>query len=149
MMKISVALFISAVVGIGWAIGFLNIPGEWYAALNKPVFNPPNWIFGPVWTALYVLIGIAGWRTWRQGTHRRPFLLWLLQMGLNFSWSPVFFTFHALEPAFGIILALFLAIVAFIITCWGRDRASAWLFVPYAAWVAFAGVLNFSLIALN
>jgi benzodiazapine receptor len=85
-------LFVVAVVAIGSLIGTMNIPDEWYQSLNKASFNPPNWIFAPVWTVLYILIGIAGARTWLMGGFSKRFQVWLTQMGLNFLWSPVFFS---------------------------------------------------------
>ena len=142
-------LFLLLSVGGGLLSGLYNLPGEWYAGLAKPPFNPPNWIFGPVWTVLYVLIGIAGWRTWERRYQGVAMQLWFGQMALNFAWSPVFFTWHAIGIALAIIVALLLAVVAFITVSWRRDRLSAWLFVPYAVWVAFATMLNASLLFLN
>lgn len=142
-------LFLLLSVGGGLLSGIYNMPGEWYADLAKPPFNPPNWIFGPVWTVLYVLIGIAGWRTWERRQQGVAMQLWFGQMALNFAWSPVFFTWHAIGIALAIIVALLLAVVAFIAVSWNRDRVGAWLFVPYAAWVAFATMLNASLLFLN
>jgi tryptophan-rich sensory protein len=142
-------LFVLLAVGGGLVIGAFNVPGGWYASLEKPPFNPPGWVFGPVWTALYVLIGIAGWRTWRRDRSGWPMRLWWTQLVLNFAWSPVFFTLHQIGAALAIVLALFAAIVAFIVTARKLDRTAAWLFVPYAAWVAFASLLNGSILALN
>ena len=139
--------FLLAVVGIGLFIGTVTRPDGWYAALAKPSFNPPSWVFAPVWTLLYVLIAIAGARTFERGTGGFP--LWLGQMALNFTWSPVFFGLHRPGLALAIILALLMAILAFIATRWRADRTAALLFVPYAAWVAFAGVLNASIALLN
>lgn len=142
-------LFVALSLGGGLLLGAFNTPGEWYAALEKPPFNPPGWLFGPVWTTLYILIGIAGWRSWRTTPSATPMWLWWLQMALNFAWSPVFFTLHNIAVALVIIIALLLTILAFIITTWRRDQTSALLFVPYAAWVAFASLLNGSILALN
>jgi benzodiazapine receptor len=142
-------LFVALSLGGGLLIGAFNTPGEWYAALEKPPFNPPGWLFGPVWTTLYVLIGIAGWRTWQNARSSASMWLWWLQMALNFAWSPVFFTLHGIGAAFAIILALLLTILAFIVVTWKRDHTSASLFLPYAAWVAFASLLNGSILALN
>jgi tryptophan-rich sensory protein len=141
--------FIVGVVAIGSLIGVLNIPGEWYQSLTKPPFNPPNWIFGPVWTALYVLIGIAGARTWIAGPRSGRMTIWFVQMVLNFLWSPAFFGFQT--PALGlvVIVPLLLAILAFIRASWTGDRPSALLFVPYALWVGFATLLNASILILN
>jgi tryptophan-rich sensory protein len=142
-------LFIAVVVGVGVLIGFTNLPGAWYAGLAKPWFNPPNWLFGPVWTMLYVLIAIAGWRTFRRDPIGMTMRLWIGQLLLNWAWSPVSFTMHALWPAFAILVVLWLAIAAFIAGSWRADRTAAWLFVPYLAWVSFAGLLNVSLAILN
>lgn len=142
-------VFVVAVVAIGALIGVNNVPGEWYQSLQKPFFNPPNWIFGPVWTSLYVLIGIAGARTWirkRMGTRMR---LWFTQMVLNFLWSPIFFGMQSPAGALIIIIPMLVCILAFIALTYRRDRISMWLFVPYALWVAFATVLNASIGILN
>lgn len=143
------ALFIVVVVGVGGLIGVATSPGEWYESLTKPPFNPPNWIFGPVWTALYVLIAIAGWRTFETAPRSAGMLLWCVQMVLNWIWSPVWFGLHLLWPAFVVILAILATILLFIANQWQRDRLSALLFAPYAAWVAFASLLNLSVAILN
>lgn len=142
-------LFLVLALGGGLASGFVAAPGEWYAALAKPPFNPPAWVFAPVWTLLYVLIAIAGWRVWQRDRRSRPMLLWWAQLALNFAWTPVFFGAHAIGLALFVILMLLAAILGFIATAWQRDRPAAWLFAPYAAWVAFAAVLNGSIWLLN
>lgn len=142
-------LFISLVLGGGLAIGYFTAPGEWYRSLEKPAFNPPNWIFGPVWSALYVMIGIAGWRIWRADSGSLAMKLWWAQLALNFLWSPTFFTAHQIGAALAIILALLATIVLFIASARRVDRVAAWLFAPYAAWVAFASALNASILTLN
>lgn len=146
---LSLALFVVLVVGGGSLIGINNVPGEWYQALAKPPFNPPNWIFGPVWTILYVLIAVAGWRVWKAERTGGAMSVWWLQLGLNFLWSPVFFTLNQIGLAFLVIVVLLFAIFAFIRINWHRDRTSAVLFLPYAAWVAFAALLNGSIWLLN
>lgn len=145
----ALVLFLALVIGGGLAIGFFTRPGEWYAALEKPGFNPPNWIFAPVWTALYVMIAIAGWRVWRADSGSLAMKLWWAQLALNFLWSPTFFAAHQIGAALAIILAMLATIVAFIAASWKRDRIAALLFAPYAAWVAFASTLNASILALN
>ena len=146
---ISLLLFLVLVLGAGLALGGLTMPAAWYAGLTKPSFNPPAWLFGPVWTMLYVLVAVAGWRVWRRDRHGLPMKLWWAQLALNFLWTPVFFGAHQISIAFLVILLLLAAILGFIATAWGQDRVAAWLFVPYAAWVAFASVLNGSIWALN
>lgn len=144
----SLLLFIVVVLGIGWAVGYVTAPSEWYANLNKPFFNPPGWLFAPVWSILYVLIAIAGWRVWTAGETTLT-SLWFIQMVLNFLWSPAFFGIQMPALALVIIIVLLVTIYAFIVKAWNRDRTSALLFLPYAAWVTFATLLNFSIVVLN
>ena len=143
------ALFLAVVIGIGAVIGISTAPGEWYAGLNKPPFNPPNWLFGPVWFTLYVLIAVAGWRTFMSEPNGTGMKLWYGQMALNWLWTPVWFGLHLIWPAFIVIVAIDVLVLAFIANRWQRDRLSAWLFVPYAAWVLFASLLNLSIAILN
>lgn len=143
------AVFLVVVIGVGAFIGISTAPGEWYAALEKPPFNPPNAVFGPVWFTLYLVIAIAGWRTFLRAPNGPAMKLWYGQMILNWLWSPVWFTLHWLWPAFVVIFAIFLLILTFIARSWNEDRVSAGLFVPYAAWVGFASLLNLSIAILN
>ena len=146
---VRLAVFVAFVLGGGFLIGYINVPGSWYAGLNKPWFNPPNWIFAPVWSAIYLLIALAGWRTWERCGHGTAMRLWLLQMALNFLWSPIFFSAHLPGGALAIILALFGVNLAFVLRQWNSDRISSAMFVPYAAWVGFASLLNLSIVYLN
>ncbi len=146
---VALVVFMVLVIGVGVLIGVSNTPDAWYEALQKPPFNPPNWVFGPVWLALYVLIAIAGWRVFQRDALSLPLGLWAGQMLLNWIWSPVWFTAHQLWTAFAIIAVLLVVILAFIGVTWRRDRVAALLFVPYAAWVAFAATLNLSIAILN
>ncbi|AJA66360.1 CrtK/TspO family sensor protein [Bradyrhizobium japonicum] len=136
-------------VGIGWLIGATNLPGAWYAGLAKPDFVPPNWAFPVAWTILYIMIAVAGWRTFRRERSGRAMQVWAAQLALNFVWSPVMFTMHQIGAALVILICLFVAIVTYISLETSRDRLAAALFVPYAAWVAFAGVLNAAIWRLN
>ena len=146
---ILLAVFLAVVIGVGAVIGISTAPCEWYAGLAKPPFNPPNWLFGPVWFALYALIAIAGWRTFLAEPNGLAMKFWYGQMGLNWLWSPVWFSLHLLWPAFIVIITIFALILAFIHNRWRRDPVSAWLFVPYAAWVGFASLLNLAIATLN
>jgi tryptophan-rich sensory protein len=146
---LSLIVFLLLVVGGGLAIGFFTSPGEWYAELAKPEFNPPNWLFGPVWTVLYALIAVAGWRAFVRDRSGWPMRLWWAQLVLNFMWSPAFFAAHRIGLALVVILLLLAAVLAFIVAAWRHDREAAWLFAPYAAWVAFASMLNASILVLN
>ncbi|MCB1467980.1 MAG: tryptophan-rich sensory protein [Rhizobiaceae bacterium] len=141
--------FLVLVLGGGMIIGFISQPGEWYAALEKPPFNPPNWIFAPVWSSLYVLIAIAGYRTWVSYPASSAMRLWIVQLVLNFLWTPIFFTLHLPGAALVVLLLMLASIVGFIAASGPQDRASALLFLPYALWVAFAGALNAAIWWLN
>lgn len=146
---VSLILFLALVLGGGLALSGLSMPGAWYAGLVKPSFNPPAWLFGPVWTVLYILIAVAGWRVWQRDRTGWPMKLWWVQMALNFLWTPVYFGAHQIGLALVVILLMLAAILAFIASAWRQDRVAAWLFVPYAAWVAFASLLNGSIWMLN
>ncbi len=127
-------------------------PGRWYAALSKPSWNPPSWVFGPVWGILYILMAVAAWLVWRQNGFAGaaiPLAVYLLQLILNALWSWLFFGLHDLMIAFLEILTLWLAILGTIVLFWGLNLASGILLVPYILWVTFAAVLNFTLWRLN
>ncbi|WP_171236981.1 TspO/MBR family protein [Ruegeria sp. HKCCA6837] len=141
--------FLALMVGGGILIGTLTAPGDWYAQLSKPAFNPPNWIFGPVWTVLYILIATAGWRQFETDRSSTAMKLWWAQMGLNFLWSPAFFVLQLPWFALVVIVALLAVIVMFIARVWNSDRVSALAFLLYFAWVAFATALNLSIAILN
>lgn len=141
--------FFALTLGGGILIGTLTAPGDWYAQLSKPAFNPPNWIFGPVWSVLYVLIAMVGWRQFETDRSSAAMKLWWAQMGLNFLWSPTFFVLQLPWFALVVIAALLIVIVVFIARVRNSDRVSALAFLPYFAWVAFATTLNFSIAILN
>jgi len=145
----SLLLFVALVLSGGLIIGFATAPGEWYAALSKPAFSPPSWIFAPVWSTLYIVIAITGWRVWRKGPNNLPMKLWWRQLALNFVWSPIFFSGHRIDIGFGVILLLLMTIVGFIMITSRWDKVASLLFAPYAVWVAFASVLNGAIWLLN
>jgi translocator protein len=147
--RIQLIPFIAVVVGGGLLIGATNLPGAWYAGLTKPSLTPPNWLFAPAWTVIYTLIAVAGWRTFQRRPLGLAMALWVVQLALNFLWSPVMFTLHAIAAALFIILAMLTVIFAFIAVQWPRDRIAAWLFVPYAVWVTYASMLNAAILRLN
>ncbi|MGE0280422.1 MAG: TspO/MBR family protein [Rhizobiaceae bacterium] len=141
--------FLVLALGGGTLIGLATVPGEWYANLQKPWFNPPNWIFAPVWTLLYVAIAIAGWRTFLRRPGGATMAIWAIQMILNFTWSPAFFGLRMPGLALIVLVHLLAAIAAFVFVTRKVDRLSSLLFMPYLAWVAFATVLNAAIIWLN
>jgi tryptophan-rich sensory protein len=124
-------------------------PGPFYAALQKPTWTPPNAWFGPVWTALYVMIAIAGWIAWRAQGFGPLLWLWLLQLCLNGAWPYLMFGEKQITSALMDIAALWLAILAFIVVAWPVRRSASLLFVPYLLWVSFATALNFEVWRLN
>ena len=142
-------VFLVAVIGIGFVIGMLTAPGAWYAALTKPWFNPPNWLFGPVWAVLYVIIALTGWHLFTTRPRSAEMRLWWAQIVLNFLWSPMFFALHL--PALGLLVIanLALVLVFFIRRTWTAQRIVALGFVPYLVWASFATMLNLSIVVLN
>lgn len=146
---LSLTIFLALVIGVGALIGTQTRPGDWYAALQKPWFNPPNWVFAPVWFVLYAMIAGAGWRVWTTNARSVPMALWVVQIVLNWAWSPAWFGLEQPWLAFAIIAALWLTIVAFLWTTRRLDRVAMWLFVPYFLWVSFALSLNLSIALLN
>jgi tryptophan-rich sensory protein len=140
-----------AVAGISSRFTIQAIPG-WYAALAKPSFNPPNRVFGPVWTLLYTLMAIAAWLVWRlpaSTARSRALAAFWVQLALNFAWSFLFFGEHRIAMAFAEIVLLWLAIFATTLLFFRLHRAAGWMFAPYLAWVSFASLLNFSLWRMN
>ncbi len=145
---------------IGWlvltfcaaATGVFVKTGGWYAELIKPTWNPPSWVFGPVWTVLYIMMAVAAWLVWREGgwkAQRGPLTLYVVQWALNALWTPLFFGLQRPGLAFAEILVLLAAIVATVITFWRVRRPAAWLLVPYTAWATFATVLNLTIWRMN
>ena len=131
-------------------IGGLFMPGQWYEELAKPGWTPPGWVFGPVWAILYFLIAVAGVIGWNAPTVRpRATAWWAAQMVLNGAWSWAFFGLQSPGIALAVIAGMLITIVGFIVTCWRDARAASWLFVPYLAWVSFAGLLNLAIFWMN
>jgi benzodiazapine receptor len=137
-----------AVAGIGGLTTTPNIP-NWYATLAKPAWTPPDWIFGPVWSALYLSMALAAWLVWRKGDALLPLTLFAVQLSFNAAWSWLFFGLHSPGIAFVDIVLLWLAIVATTIAFWRRSLVAGLLFVPYLVWVSFATVLNWAIWRLN
>ena len=140
-----------AVSGIGGAVTATSVD-TWYQVLHKPPFNPPDWAFAPVWTTLYVLMAIAGWRVWRHtrsDARRKALMVFAMQLGLNLAWSFLFFGFRQIGMALLEIVILLVVIIANTILFWRIDRLAGALFVPYVLWVAYALVLNAAIWLLN
>lgn len=137
---------------IGSQYTIAEIPG-WYAGLQKPTWNPPNWLFGPVWTLLYILMGIAAylvWKTLPQSAFKKwGLFLYALQLVLNLLWTYLFFSKHQLGAALIEIVVLWLTIFCTIIAFSKVNKTAAWLLVPYISWVSFATMLNYTIWQLN
>ena len=140
-----------AIGAIGGAVTSTSV-GTWYQLLHKPPFNPPDWIFGPVWTVLYIAMAVAAWRVWRRlglGGARHALPLFAIQLLLNLAWTILFFGFQQIGMAMVEIVVLFEFIFVTAVAFWRTDSAAGLLFVPYLGWVGFAALLNASLWRLN
>lgn len=140
---------------VGGLSGFATSQGvaSWYPTLTKPSFNPPSWVFGPVWTALYIMMGVAAYLVWRQGLAapgvKLALIAFAVQLALNGLWSILFFGMQSLGWAFAEIIVLWLALLAAVVLFWRVAQVAGWLLIPYLAWVSFAAVLNGSIWMLN
>jgi translocator protein len=145
---LSLVVFIVLVVATA-STGILFQPGAWYEGLSKPGWTPPNWLFGPVWSVLYLMIAVAGWLVWRIDGAGLAMLLWVAQLILNGMWSWLFFGRRRMDLAFVDVVALWLAIAGFILAAWPVSGMAALLFVPYLVWVSIAGALNRAVWRMN
>ena len=151
--KLLIAIAIPVLVG--GISGFFTVTGveTWYQTIQKPSWNPPNWVFGPVWTTLYVMMGIALWLVWKEDTSRElkmiAGILFAAQLILNFFWSFIFFKLEQPGFAFLEILFMWVAILATIFAFAQVNKTAAWLMVPYISWVSFAAMLNFTIWRMN
>lgn len=143
----ALAGFAAAVV-LAAVVGARFRPDAWYDDLAKPSWQPPKWVFAPVWTVLYVAIAFAGWRLWSLGSSLGV-TLWAVQLGLNAIWSPLFFGAKRIDLALVDIVALWLALAATVAVSASVDGVATWLLAPYLAWVSFAAALNFAVWRLN
>jgi len=137
----------AGLLGSFWTFPNLD---PWYASLAKPSWTPPNWLFGPVWSVLYVMMAIAAWLVWKKsGLASIPILFFLFQLLLNILWSGIFFYLHLPGPAFFEIAMLWFSIIATCISFYRIAPVAGWLLVPYLIWVSYASSLNFSIWRLN
>ncbi len=151
--RLALTGFIAAAFAAGAIGSAATFPAvrAWYPLLAKPGWNPPDWIFGPMWTTLYVLMGIAAWRAWRTGVPAASAVvrIYFVQLGLNALWSVLFFGLR--HPAWALIdiAVLWLLLVWLQRGLWRIDRAAGWLWLPYLLWVSFAAALNAAIVRLN
>ena len=137
-------------LGLGIASGLSGVGGAdtWYRTLEKPPGTPPPWVFGPVWSVLYLMMGVAAGRL----IYRRKMRaagVFAVQFALNLAWTPVFFGMHQVAAALAVIVALWVLLLATIVLAWKADRISAFLLMPYLAWVSYATYLNSGIFLLN
>lgn len=143
---------IAVCLGAGLLGSWITRPSlyPWYESLAKPGWTPPNWLFGPVWTILYLMMGVAAWLLWRKsGVREWPMRLFLVQLLLNVTWSALFFGLRSPGAGFVEIVLLWSAILATLIAFAGVAPVSGWLLLPYLVWVGYAAALNFSIWRLN
>ena len=150
---IKIAVCIAICLALGLFSGFSTVESinSWYRFINKPSWNPPNWIFGPVWTLLYILMGIAValiWHTQHQNK-KTAITFFVIQFALNIAWSFIFFNLHAIGWAFMEIIVMLFFIAITIFSFYKISNPAAWLMVPYLIWVLFATVLNGTIWHLN
>lgn len=146
-------LFCAGCLVVGALAGLATVDGvrTWYRTIAKPSWTPPDWIFGPVWTGLYLAMGVAAWRVWRHPSsveRRRALRLFGVQLALNAAWSPVFFALERPAIALGVIVTLDLALAATIVSFRRVEAFAAGILGPYLAWCIFATALNFAIVRL-
>lgn len=140
------------VAAVAWLGSRFSADTAWFRTLEKPSWNPPGAVFGPVWTALYALMAVAAWRVWRRagwGGARDALALFLVQLALNGAWSWIFFGLQRPGPAFAEIVLLWAAVGATLTAFARYDRVAGWLMIPYFLWVTFAAALNFAIWRMN
>jgi tryptophan-rich sensory protein len=152
-LKLVISLIIPQLVGGTAAYFTVTGTGSWYQSIQKPSWNPPNWIFAPVWTALYIMMGLAFYFVWKADAptvqKRRATLLWTVQLLLNFLWSFLFVNQHQIGWALVEIICLWIGILATILSFAPIHKVAAWLLVPYICWVSFATLLTGAIWQLN
>ncbi|HVN26171.1 MAG TPA: TspO/MBR family protein [Candidatus Paceibacterota bacterium] len=146
---LAVFIALCELVGVGGSLFTVRAIPTWYAKLRKPTFNPPNWVFGPVWTILYALQGIAAYLVFRTSGSGTAFDVFVVQLILNALWTPLFFGAKRLGAALVELVVLLIFIVTTVVLFSGVNAAAAWLMVPYALWSSFATVLNYEIWRLN
>ena len=152
-LKLIIAIVVCELAGGIGSLFTISAISTWYTTLAKPSLNPPGWIFGPVWTTLYLLMGIAAFLVWNKGWDRKDVRkalgVFLLQLVLNAIWSIIFFGLHSPLWAFVDLVAMWLAIFWTMTLFYKISKPAMWLLLPYILWVSFAGYLNYSIWILN
>jgi translocator protein len=153
MLRLFACIAVCLIAGFVGSLYTTQAIPSWYAGLHKPSFNPPNWVFGPVWTILYILMGMGLFLVWREDwtlkTTKVAVSLFAAQLALNVGWSIVFFGFRQIQSALAVIILLWMMIGATILAFDRTSKTAGALLVPYLAWVTFAALLNYSVMQLN
>jgi tryptophan-rich sensory protein len=150
-LKISICVLLCLALGLLSGFSTVESINNWYRFINKPTWNPPNWIFGPMWTLLYILMGIAVALIWHAQAQNKKTAIafFIVQFILNLAWSFIFFKQHAIGWAFAEIIIMLFFISATIVSFYKISKPAAWLMLPYLCWVTFATILNGSILYLN
>ncbi len=151
--KLAIAIISCELVGIISAF-FSTVAGnKWFASLSKPTWNPPGYLFGPVWTTLYLLMGISLWVIWISNNKKlqqeKSLSIFFVQLFFNFCWSIIFFRYHQIDLALFDIVILLISIIITIVSFYKINKLAAWLLLPYLLWVSFATFLNYTIWSLN
>lgn len=151
--KLIFSIIISESIGVIGAVFTMPAISTWYVSLNKPLLSPPNWVFAPVWTIIFAVMGVSVYLVWQKGLDRKSvkiaLTIFIIQLVLNSLWSIIFFGFKNIGLAFGELIILLVAIFTTTLLFYKISRLAAWLLVPYILWVIFAGYLNYSIWRLN
>lgn len=152
---IKLVISIAIPLAVGSIAGLFTRPeiAGWYQTIEKPSWQPPNWVFGPVWTVLYIMMGVSLYLVWKSNVQakqkRKAVVLWIIQLVFNFFWSYIFFRQHQIDWALGEIIVLWLFILLTIFSFVRINKLAAWLLVPYISWVTFASILTYTIYQLN
>jgi translocator protein len=151
--KLVISIVLPQLAGLAGALFTQTGESSWFQTLAKPDWNPPSWLFGPVWTTLYILMGIAFYLVWKSDKDERikkpAMTMWVVQLIFNAAWSFIFFGAQEMGLAFAEIIILWLLILVTIFLFARVNKTAAWLLVPYISWVSFAAILNYTIWQLN
>lgn len=148
----SLIIFFAMIIAIQLVGNLVTMPAipEWYRNLVRPSWSPPNWLFGPVWTLLYIMLAISGWLLWTQTPRSKALTFYFVQLFFNAVWSPLFFGIKQIEVAFACLVIMFVFALLTMVTAFKQEqKAVGWMFVPYCVWLLYATSLNGAIVVLN
>lgn len=151
--KLILSIFFCQLAGIIGSVFTVSAIPDWYATLTRPVITPPNWLFGPVWITLYTLMGVSLYLIWQKGLKNRDikfaFILFMIHLAVNASWSIIFFGLNALWLSVFVIFVLLFMIISLMVIFWDINRTATLLLIPYLLWVTYASALNMAIAVIN